>query len=479
MPAKRTFLIPLVAALVVAGVPGSTTAQEILLPFVTVSAAPEGGAPEVGDHYSVTEMSNSKPVADGAVGPLPIFAADDDYGCEYTTALASGVTEWIAVAVRNGPVPDGLLESPCALFQAKIAAATAAGAEALIIVNIAEGHEAGTAAGTIPAMMIDQTQGQGLIDATDAEDPDAVQVRLEMLNPDTMLPPGTFVPTSIDEVSAGLSGDALAVTGKATFRGEAPVLMAEDPAGDGPILPDQAATTGVDLVGGYIYQPDPDDPRIVLEWRVTGLPASGSLPEIIRYGFPAKTATTDYQIQAKFSNLVSTTLPDDPQGHAEHVAGTSFQLRGDCGPLDPVPVNSCRHLAWLDGEFDTAENAVRAYLPIGSSVAPTIVPGAVLEPNPAAFAGNVVASYQAVVSNTSTQDDAFWDPENTYTVPERTVRLGLVPVGAPAAYTATLNPSGSTFGGSLGVAGLTGDHDLVVQACFGTNCATSRTTVTL
>jgi len=467
-------------ALALASLGAAPVAAQELAPFLSIDTAPAGAQVTAGERFDGTEFSNTRPAAEGAVGSIPVFFADDQYGCEWTTAINSGISRWIGLVQRNGAVPDGLLESPCALFQNKIVAATAAGADALILINLAPGHEVGTAAGTIPAMMIDQAAGNRLRASLVPGNPQAVRATLGMFDVDTGLPEGVNAPTAVTSIAADVSGSAVAVSGQATFRGENPVMIAPDAAGDGPVSPDVADDTGVDLLGATIHQPDPNTPELVFEFQVAGLPASGSLPEVIRYGFPFTAGTANFQVQAKFSNLVSTTLTDDPQGHAEHAAGTSFQLRGNCGTIQDL-VNNCPHIGWLSGEFDVGRAVVRARLPIGSSLAPTVVPGAVIDRNTASFSGNVVASYQAVVSTDDTQDAALWEEGTTYRVPTRTVSMGIVPAGAPAQFTAagTANADGS-ISGSLSTAGLgAGSYDVWVRACFGTNCGTGRTTVTL
>lgn len=287
-------------------------------------------------------------------------------------------------------------------------------------------------------------------------------------------------PTTIDALGATVAGTTIGVTGSATFNGESPVLIAEDFIGDAPLAGNvPPEETGVDLTGGYISQPDATTPELVFEFDVTGLPDTGSLPEVIRYGFPFTVGTGNFMIQAKFTNLVATTTVDDPAGHATH-AGASFQLRGNCGVL--VAINNCGHVGWLEGEWDVEDSAVRVTMPLGSSLAPQLVPGATIAENPDSLGGDIVASYQAYVSTAETQDSAVWEEGTTYTVPARTVRLGIVPAGAPAQFTVdgTVAANGSDFSGSLTTEGLApGDHDVWVEACFGTNCDAQKVTITI
>lgn len=297
----------------------------------------------------------------------------------------------------------------------------------------------------------------------------------------TVVPEGELGSTAVTSLDATATDTSVEVAGTALFEGEDPNLVAEDGTGDGPLHPGMAASAGVDLVGAYISQPDPDVPELLFEWEVTELPDTGSLPEIVRYGFPFKAGAAGFMAQAKFSNLVSGTTQDDPIGHVEHVGGNAFQLRGGCAP-DDAGVIACRHVEWLDGAFDTDTGRVQVLVPIGGPNTPTVQPGVEIVPNPDSLGGNPTASFQAYVSNNSTEDEAFWDPSQSYSVPERTVRLGLVPAGAPAAYTAqgTVGEDGTTFSGSVSTDGLAaGSYDLVAEACFGTNCGSARTAVTL
>ena len=441
------------------------------LPFVTVDAAPDGAKVAIGEHFQATEFSNSRPLSQGSVGPLPVFYADDEFGCLWTTATSSGITEWIGLAKRS--VTTG--SDHCGPFAQKMAAAQAAGADALILINNAPGTATATAAGTIPGGIIDQAQGLRLKDSLVAGNPNAVKITFGLLDELDFTPPGAIRPTTVDSLTAASSGSAVSVSGRAAFGGESPVTVAEDVAGDGPVNPERSGQLGVDLIGASISQPSPDDPTLVFEWKVTNLPSSGTLPEAIRYFWPFQVNTAagpkQYMLQAKLSNLASSTTPDDPAGHVTH-AGASFQLRGNCGVL--VAINNCGHIAWLDGTFDVARDTVRMELPIGEGPAPEVVPGAKLERFEFS-GGTIAAAYQAAVSNASTTDYANWE-EIVYTVPSREVTLGVAPAGTdPGAVsyaTAATVAEDSSFAGSVSTSGLApGSYEVFARACFGNNCA--------
>lgn len=307
-----------------AGVGGQAAAQE-LVPFATVNEAPEGAAVARGEHFEAAEMTNTRPLAEGSVGPWPVLFADDEFGCQWNTAAASGITEWIGAARRGGGDPEG---EGCALFQEKVTAATAAGADALIVVNNEPGTASGTAAGPIPAVIIDQNEGGRLVDSLDPGSPEAVQVTLDLLDPETFLPFGQVAPTEVTSLGASVSGGTFTVNGKARFRAEAPVVVGEDPVGDPPIHP-ELARLGLDATEIAIRQPDPFNPEVEFTIRVTELNAQPA-PEVIRYLWQFTVGGEEFWIQAKTSDVSTVTaFSDDPQGTLTHIPG-SFRLRGDC-----------------------------------------------------------------------------------------------------------------------------------------------------
>lgn len=153
---------------------------------VTIDAAPDGAPVTPGEHIAGTEFSDTEPLANGPFGPFPVFFADDEFGCDWTSASTSGVTEWIGLAQRGGP-------DPCNLFQAKFTAATAAGGDGLIVINNVPGHEVGTAAAVIPGIMVDQSEGGRLRDSLVAGDPSAVQVTLQIVDVQAPTDPWGFM----------------------------------------------------------------------------------------------------------------------------------------------------------------------------------------------------------------------------------------------------------------------------------------------
>lgn len=235
-----------------------------------------------------------------------------------------------------------------------------------------------------------------------------------------------------------------------------------------------------------LIQPLEDGSGLRFVWQVDQLPPEiGVPPEGIRYTWAFQIDGTQFQLQAKRTNLVSSTTAEDPVGHVQHARAQRdfFQLRGACTTdYLGTGISGCYHLAFLDGEIDVDAGTVSIELPfdtrdsIGRSVAPEFVPGATLNTNETAGM-SVAASFQAVVSTTDTSqyingwDDYFVGPR---------LELGVGrsfsdPSGVD--YTVSVDwAEDGTWEGS--VSGLGGSNDTVfVRACNGANCDYAKFTV--
>lgn len=236
-------------------------------------------------------------------------------------------------------------------------------------------------------------------------------------------------------------------------------------------VPEVAAAAGVDLVAGKII---PITGGLRFVWEISNMPPEVP-PEGVRYTWSFKIGTTQFQLQAKRTNLASTTTTEDPVGHIQQFAAQKnfFQLRGACQTeYQGAPVAGCYHLAWLNGAFNIAAKTVTMDLPyetrdqIGRLVAPEFKPGVVLEEQQTA-SSSITSNFQVVISNTTTSDYINgWEP---YFVGGR-VQLG---VGNH-----TASPEGITYGAPVSLnagtfeatlSGLSGSANTVfVRACNGT-----------
>jgi hypothetical protein len=448
------------------------------MPFVTVTTAPEEAEVEAGEHIPGQEFTESRPLAHGHVDAAPAFLADDEYGCSWATAQASGLDDWVGVARRGqgtdvnpgNPEPDR-----CAGFQSKFTAATAAGANGLIVVSHVPLDGNFLAASAIPGVMLAPDPGERLIASLDPGDPEAVELSLWLLDPETFLPSWEVAATEVVSLNAASSNGSVAVSGTARFRGEPPIVVGTDMAGNPPIH-SALAQLGLDATEIALRRPDPNMPEIEFVIRVTEM-NSEPPPEVVRYLWQFMADGEEYWVQAKTSDVTTgTAFADDPAGTLQNIPG-SFRLRGDCGRLvePPAPnVRSCRHLAWLDGVFDTTRNEVRIRLPLNLAVAPHIRPGTVLDE------GIMDASVQAAISNDTTSNRVT--QITPYEIPQREVLVGIVPSGAAPAFTDSASVSGfaGNFSATLDTGGLgAGDYDVWVRACLGENCDEAVTSLTL
>jgi hypothetical protein len=238
-------------------------------------------------------------------------------------------------------------------------------------------------------------------------------------------------PSGTTVTSATRSGSTVTAAGTATFSGvSGPVSVGgtntefAQPPVSGP--------AGFDLVDALVG-PLPDGKGLRFTWKLRDLPAQVP-PEGVRYTWSFAIGDATFQLQAKRTNLASVTTPDDPQGHVTAAAaGTTFQLRGNCGTtyMDVVPLSNCPHLRFLPGAFNTATDTVTMDLPFGA--APAIVPGAQLTEVQAAGM-SISAGLQAVASVAQVSDFINgWTP------------YAAGPTVGIATGTATANPLGLNY----------------------------------
>jgi hypothetical protein len=279
--------------------------------------------------------------------------------------------------------------------------------------------------------------------------------------------------TGVQELSATAGGD---VSGVATFLGESsPNVIAEDPPGDGPGGA-PASDIGVDITELSVYQPDATYPELVATFKVSNLPnpVTSMQPENVRYVWSFLAGNKEWFVQAKASALAQSTTPDDPTGAVTKTT-RAFQLRGNCGmiPGPPSPqgvINSCGHLAWLDGSFDPVNKTVSVRVPLGASYAPEIRTGAILAPTSSAT-DDIYAALQVGADVEQTRDVVGYETE--YQVPQGTVALGTAPAGTdPTQVTygspIVVGPDG-TFSKNLG--SIASGREVFAKACFGNTCS--------
>lgn len=470
---RHSLIMAALLSLALAGGTLPAGAQEVGAPFVTIDAAPEGVAVTVDEHLQGIEFDNTRPLAAGAVGSLPLFLSDDEYGCTWTTAMNSGVQDWIGVARRGHtePNPEGLEQCPA--FQTKVTTATAAGASALIVVNFEAAPTAGAAAGEIPALMIGNADGERLISSLDPANSDAVKVTLASLDPNTFLPPSPVAATRI--ISLDATGDAAAVTvsGRAIFGGNIPAVVGEDPAGDVPF----PAVLGLDITEVRIGQPDPNSGDLSFELDFTDLPATGGVPEHVRYqwSFAVDTGSgvpKQLEIDGKFTDVARRQSQSTP----------AFFLRGNC--VTENNVTTCEDVAELPTVMDGAINRITVTVPktvLEDDVGAPLEGASIGAGDQCEGISSKLAAYFTLCGGVGANTGDVVLQDGTYEVASATAEMGIVPAGAPAEFTdpAEIDSAGR-FSGTLDTSGLApGSYDVHIRTCYGTNCDTGTTTITI
>lgn len=278
-------------------------------------------------------------------------------------------------------------------------------------------------------------------------------------------------PTTTTVTQAVRVGSTATASGTAVFDG---VAGAASVGGTNTAFsePSVAAAAGVDLVDATIEEL-PDAGGLRFTWKLASLPAQVP-PEVVRYTWAFAVGGKEYQLQAKRTNMVATTVTDDVPGHAAQLAENGFfQVRGNCGPLGgQVPtVTSCPHLAFLDGGFDPAAGTVHVDLPFGTEAVPELEPGAVVSE---ALVANmsIAAGFSAGISNTLSSDYTNgWQPY--YVGPNVAVGTGTATAKAASNYAPAA--LGEDDGWTATVSKVLASHTKVlVRSCEGVTCTVTE-----
>jgi hypothetical protein len=291
--------------------------------------------------------------------------------------------------------------------------------------------------------------------------------------------PAVQADSTVTISSATTSGGTATVNGVATF---AAITTPESVGGTDTEFAslDVAGAAGIDLTDGKIV-PLADGSGLRFFWKLASLPPQIP-PEAVRYTWAFQIGATQFQLQAKRTNMASLTTVEDPVNHVKQLASQQpfFQLRGACeASYQGTPVAGCYHLAFLKGNFDIPNSTVSIDLPyntrdqIGRLVASEFHPGAILQESEQAGM-SIGAMFQHVTSQTTEAD--YINTWNPYFVGPQ-VSLAVGPADAdltdPEALAfgpaLKLNPDG-TFAGTI--SGLSGSNNTVyVRACNGETCA--------
>ncbi|HEX9823069.1 MAG TPA: hypothetical protein VGB51_01580 [Actinomycetota bacterium] len=261
------------------------------------------------------------------------------------------------------------------------------------------------------------------------------------------LPAGAADPTSVDQISATPAASTVTVTGSATFR-DVPVQIGTDGSGD-------AQTAGTDLTKASISAPVANRVRFRLD-IADPLPELSSSPAAV-YLWPITVDGNNTGLNLHASRARVNTNPTTPHlrvvtiaaGTITTVANVNGTMAGGIVEWD-VPMSTIDAQA---GSVVTTEGLI------------TVIPG---------------------ISGVGTLNGANFDDmfaEDPYTVPSRTVLLGMGAAGDPDGaislnIPATVTPTGS-FAADLPKPA-TGDYRVLAKACFGPqSCGTGSANFTV
>jgi hypothetical protein len=273
--------------------------------------------------------------------------------------------------------------------------------------------------------------------------------------------------TSVTAVVSPATG-GLSVTGDVAFAPWS-LVVAEDNQGDASsTVPGEL---GTDIISGTITS-DPAKPNeVTFGLQLDSLPGGG-IPEAVIYGWDvlvngaAAGGGTSSDLTWKRTNVTGL------------AASTSPYIRLlTCAPSDTG--NTCSAGSQLPGGMDMGTALLTATLRLRDLGA---------QPGDVIF-GNGISVYHGTGMlwfPNVTSDTAFIDEE--FTIPSRagSVKLAIVPSGAPApaSFPVSVTPSGTGDSGSysavLPTSGLaSGAYDVITRACWGGSCGTTRTPVDL
>jgi hypothetical protein len=277
---------------------------------------------------------------------------------------------------------------------------------------------------------------------------------------------------SVSITGVTVDGSAATVSGTASFPDvTVPHQVRVGPATQSFAEPALSGPLGIALTGATITSL-PEGEGVRFTWELESLPPVVP-PEVVRYTWAFNVGGDEFQLQAKTSNLVGTTTVDEPQGHLTNVGSDYFQLRGRCTPAYMgTTVAGCYHLAFLEGEFDSAAGTVTVDLPYGTPGTDKLVPGASIVASESAGM-SIAAAVQAGVSNTSTAN--YINGWRTYLLGEK-VEVGVGRANGTGIVwsPAELAEDGSFTGTATGLsATLT---TVYARACAGAVCAMSAVT---
>lgn len=272
-------------------------------------------------------------------------------------------------------------------------------------------------------------------------------------------------PTQVTALTASVSGTQVSASGKVTFGGVDPIVIGEDPAGD-----PATSAAGLDLRSLSIGQPDGTRGELVFTIKLGGM-ATGGIPELFQFNW-------DISVNGGAANGGAEWSIKTMRQYAAQTGGTDPDAAVySCVPNPTTGGFSCSRSTTIPVVYDQAAAEIRMTVPLAAINAS---PGALIE----AWARNgqpvwVRTSAAGQLTGFVTADDMTHDP---YTIPPKSVRLGLAPAGTPEG-DVTFGPmiqlsNNGSFTGSIAAPG-SGSYDLWARGCIAENCHATSTPVTV
>jgi hypothetical protein len=267
----------------------------------------------------------------------------------------------------------------------------------------------------------------------------------------------------VDSMSASALSSAIAVTGQATFV-DVPVLVGES--FNTPLVPG----IGADVTNATISRPATGT-KINFKLDIADQPAqTGGVPELIAYQW-------DMQIKK----------PGEPDGTTlEFWAARSAQGRAPGGTAPVFYVDECV-LNPDTGINECSGNRVTGRMEAGV-VEWQVTPSQL----GSALAGDIITAGGEGITVVPTAAGVFWglvaidrgSHDIDYTVPAKSVKLGIAPAGTPEGAVALQEnatvATNSSFSGLIPRPSQPGDYIVVAEACYGAeSCSRASTTITI
>lgn len=276
--------------------------------------------------------------------------------------------------------------------------------------------------------------------------------------------------TQVTALTASVSSRTVRPSGTAAFGGQDLVRVGDDLRGDNG-GGEAGAAIGLDIDDLLMAYPSPGQPNLQFAIRLAGM-TGGGLPEGVMYNWDI---AVDGGIGAGGSNWSIKTMRSSQYYSSGSTA--PYAAIFECADVPPTGI-SCSQKDRVTASYDQASATITITVPlskIGAKAGSRITAW----PRNGQPVWIRLTASAAYTLGDPTADDATHDP---YTVPTKTVRLGLAPAGTPENLVTypiqgDLTDAGS-FEGTLLAPG-PGSFDVWARACFGENCGTRSARVTV